>query len=437
VLLGGAAAVVAAAGVAVAVTGPFPGAGHGGGGAASNGTATSLSAVTRRLLQARTNVSATLGYAGSYHVTGRGGGTITWLPAPGRVIGQGQVLYRVGNGTPVVLLYGLVPAWRALSEGMHGADVRQLNRALVALGCATRAALDPASKYFTAETAYALQKLQARLGLAQTGTLPLGQAVFLPSAIRVTTVSANLGAPAGGMVFAATSARRVVTIALDAAQQSEVKAGDKVTITLPTGRVTPGVVSAVGKVATGGKSPTITVTVTLARPKAAGAWDQAPVTVSITTASVKNALVVPVGALLARASGGYAVEEVTGLDVAGLADRDLAALRATRIGFVFQHYFLAEHQSVLDNVADGLLYAGVSPARRRALAADALALVGLAGRPTARPTQLSGASGSGWRLPGPWPATPRSCWPTSPPATSTPPPARKCWPCSPDSTPPE
>jgi hypothetical protein len=312
VLAGGAAAVVAAAGVAVAVTGPFAGAGHAGGGTAAGGYPASLSTVTRRLLQARTNVSATLGYAGSYTVAGHGGGTITWLPAPGRVIREGQVLYRVNNGTPVVLLYGRVPAWRALSEGMHGADVRQLNRALVALGCATRAQLDPDSKYFTAETAYALEKLQARLGLAQTGTLPLGQAVFLPSAIRVTTVPASLGAPAAGTVLAATSARHVVTIALDAAQQSQVKAGDKVRVTLPTGRVTPGVVAAVGKVATGGSNPTITVTVTLAHPKAAGALDQAPVTVSITTASVKNALVVPVDALLARAVGGYAVEEVTG-----------------------------------------------------------------------------------------------------------------------------
>jgi hypothetical protein len=112
-------------------------------------------------------------------------------------------------------------------------------------------------------------------------------------------------------VLAATSARHVVTIALDAAQQSQVKAGDKVMITLPTGRVTPGVVSSVGKVATGSDSPKVTVTVTLNHPKAAGALHQAPVTVSITTATVKHALVVPVDALLARAAGGYAVEEVS------------------------------------------------------------------------------------------------------------------------------
>jgi putative ABC transport system ATP-binding protein len=81
---------------------------------------------------------------------------------------------------------------------------------------------------------------------------------------------------------------------------------------------------------------------------------------------------------------------VTGLDIAQLTDRRLAALRASRIGFVFQQFFLAEHQSVLGNVADGLLYAGVPRAARRRLALDALDRVGLAHKAAARPTQLSG-----------------------------------------------
>jgi len=81
---------------------------------------------------------------------------------------------------------------------------------------------------------------------------------------------------------------------------------------------------------------------------------------------------------------------VTGLDLATLSDRDVAALRARRIGFVFQQFFLAEHATILDNVADGLLYAGYPIAQRRERAAEALALVGLADRPDARPTQLSG-----------------------------------------------
>jgi putative ABC transport system ATP-binding protein len=81
---------------------------------------------------------------------------------------------------------------------------------------------------------------------------------------------------------------------------------------------------------------------------------------------------------------------VTGLDVAQLPDRQLSALRARRVGFVFQQFFLAEHQSVLGNVADGLLYAGIRRDERRRLAAAALERVGLAGRAAARPTQLSG-----------------------------------------------
>ena len=81
---------------------------------------------------------------------------------------------------------------------------------------------------------------------------------------------------------------------------------------------------------------------------------------------------------------------ITGLDVARMRDGELAAMRASRIGFVFQQFFLAEHQSVLGNVADGLLYAAVRRGRRRELALQALERVGLAHRAAARPVQLSG-----------------------------------------------
>jgi len=81
---------------------------------------------------------------------------------------------------------------------------------------------------------------------------------------------------------------------------------------------------------------------------------------------------------------------ITGLDAAAMTDRQLSALRAARIGFVFQQFFLAEHQTALGNVADGLLYAGIRRGVQRRLALQALDRVGLAHRAAARPTQLSG-----------------------------------------------
>ena len=152
-------------------------------------------------------------------------------------------------------------------------------------------------------------------------------------------MSAQLGGSTqtGQTVMQATSTTRQVQVALDASQQTDVAVGDKVTITLPNNQTTPGVVSSVGTVATcpsssgsggsgsssaapgtdtcssgssGSTTPTITVDVTPSDPAATGTWDQAPVQVGITTASVPNALVVPVTALLAQSGGGYAVEVV-------------------------------------------------------------------------------------------------------------------------------
>jgi hypothetical protein len=313
------AALLVAAGVAGAVTsGVFGGSGSPGGGAVSSGYKTSTATVKRQTLTAQATVNATLGYAGSYTVTGKGGGTLTWLPAEGKVIRQGQVLYRVDNRVPAILLYGKVPLWRTLAETVTGQDVAQLNHDLVALGYSNSADIAALGwDYFGWDTKYALQQLQAAVGMTTpagiaTGTLALGQAVFQPSAIRVGSVPASLGNPAAGAIFTASSARRIVTIKLDASQQGEVKAGDEVSITLPGGTTIPGVISSVGKVATTNSSgtTTITVDVTLKRPKAAGDLVQAPVTVTITTGSVSNVLVVPVTALLSQLPGGYAVEVV-------------------------------------------------------------------------------------------------------------------------------
>jgi putative ABC transport system ATP-binding protein len=103
--------------------------------------------------------------------------------------------------------------------------------------------------------------------------------------------------------------------------------------------------------------------------------------------SGKSTLLHLMGTLERPSSGRVSI---TGVDVAELSDRELAAVRATRIGFVFQLFFLAEHSSVLENVADGLLYAGAAVGERRERAAEALTRVGLGKRLSARPPQLSG-----------------------------------------------
>lgn len=345
-------AVVVAAGVAGAdAAGLFNGSGSPVTGSGS-GYKTGTAAVRRGTLTEQAQQNGTLGNAGSYTVvfpsspesgpppgsgsgSGSGSGTYTWLPTAGQTIRQGHVLYRV-SGTPVVLLYGRSPAYRSLSEGMTGQDVRQLNTGLVKLGYATVAALGPKSvwNYFSGETAYALEQLQSHHGLTVTGALPLGQAVFLPGPAQVNALGTGVvpGAPAtaGSVVLTATSVTPVVTIDLDASLQGQVRAGDKVSITLPAGAVTPGVITQVSNVATSsssssssgtgngngsgngsGSGATITVLVSLVHPKAAGHLNQAPVEVTITTGSASNVLIVPVNALLAQPGAGYAVE-VTG-----------------------------------------------------------------------------------------------------------------------------
>jgi hypothetical protein len=279
--------------------------------------APATAAVTRQDLSATMPVTATLGYAGSYPVTGRGSGTLTWLPSAGQVIGEGQVLYTADLTSPVVLLYGSVPDWRALGEGVTGQDVAQLNHDLVDLGYVSRADVVAAGwDYYSWETASGVRRMEQHVGVAfPPGSLALGQVVFEPVALRVARVTGSLGGPASGPVLTATSDRHVVMIPLDVSMQSQVKAGDAVSVTLPDGAATHGRISSVGMVAAAAPGPqgspvtTIAVQVTLADPGAAGTLDQAPVTVDITTAASPGpVLAVPVTALLARSPNAYVVE---------------------------------------------------------------------------------------------------------------------------------
>jgi hypothetical protein len=283
--------------------------------AASSTATTGLAKVTKGDLAARSVQNGTLGYAGDYEVVNKASGTLTALPKVGDRVRTGTVLYRV-DGKPVVLLKGAqTPVYRALSKGMKGADVQQLNAALVALGYTTSAKLDPNSDEFSSATYYALKKLQGDVGLDKTGQLELGQVVFVPTdEVRITKVDGVRGSSAAPnqAVVHVSSTERQVSVALRASQQASVAVGDEVAITMPSGKPTPGKVSSVDKVATKDNDGNVTVTVliTPTKPAETGELDQTPVQVSIVSDKVKGVLSVPVTALLALAGGGYAVEVV-------------------------------------------------------------------------------------------------------------------------------
>jgi hypothetical protein len=287
------------------------------------------------------------------------GTTYTWLPQAGEVIKQDQPVYSVSN-EPVPLLYGSIAAYRAFYAGMSdGGDVGELTHDLIALGYGDGLAQ---SDHYSSATAAAVDRWQKALGLPETGEILLGEVVFEPGPIRVTSVTPSVDSSAGGgggggggssggggTVLTATSTTPVVTVDLDVTQEYLVKPGDTVSVVLPDGTTTvSGHVETVGNVATcpgggstgtgngsssssggsGGQSPcsstgsggssgsnstpTVTVTITLDSTPSGAALDQAPVNVNITSQQVDNVLAVPVNALLALAGGGFGVDVVTG-----------------------------------------------------------------------------------------------------------------------------
>ena len=241
--------------------------------------------------------------------------TFTELPQLGALLHRGQSVYQV-NDESIPLFYGPVPLFRALYLGVSsGLDVGELNENLVALGFEHAGS----GEAFTPSTEAAVEAWQRSLGEPANGVVDLGDIVVEPGPLEIANVNVDLGQSAsnGLAVLTATSRTPVVTIDLDASEQSEVKVGDAVTITLPNNANVPGVVTSVGTVAvapsasSSSSGPTITVIVTPTKPSTIVNYDQAPVNVAITNATVSNVLTVPIDSLLAPAGGGYAVEEVS------------------------------------------------------------------------------------------------------------------------------
>jgi peptidoglycan hydrolase-like protein with peptidoglycan-binding domain len=282
-------------------------------------SSTSTAKVIRTDLSTTLSVNGTLAYLGQGDLVNQTNGVaFTALPAPGAVIGRGQAAFEV-DGRAIPLLLGARPAWRTLGPGVtDGPDVRQLEENLVALGFA-----DPkvviVDNHFSAGTTAAVRRWQRSLGRPATGRVAVGDAVWSPAPIRVGAVPIQLGSPAaaGTVVATVTSTVRGVTVPMLVSQLHLTQAGDAVHVDLPNGAATIGTVSAVSPVASdrsdgppNGQPAEVDVTVALADQNILGSLDQAPVTVDITDASVRGVLAVPVGALVAPADGGFALEVV-------------------------------------------------------------------------------------------------------------------------------
>lgn len=255
-----------------------------------------------------------------YAAINQASGTYTELPETGDRVGCGDVLQRVDD-EPVLLLCGIVPAYRDVAIGDEGKDVRQLNRNLHRLGYDADAGveIDPGDDCFTWRTQLALMRLQQDTGFDDvTGALEVDDAVFLPGPVRIGKVAGQLGGAArpGADVAYATSDTLVVQVDLDASQQGEVREGDRARIMLPGNRSAKGRVDRLGSVAQTTEeddvpaSATIPAFISLDKPGQARGLDEAPVQVEVATRGVQSALSVPVTALVGRSGGGFAVEVV-------------------------------------------------------------------------------------------------------------------------------
>jgi peptidoglycan hydrolase-like protein with peptidoglycan-binding domain len=322
-VLGAAVAALLVAGGLVFVLG---GSGDGGEATAAPSASGFTGTVARRTLAEHLTASGTIGYAGETTVLARLSGTATALPRVGDVIRRGGRLYAVA-GEPVLLMYGAVPAYRTLAEGVtEGRDVEQLARNLAALG------YDPGTvdEDFTAATAEAVRAWQERLGLEATGEVELGRVAFLRGPQRVTSLVATLGEGLGGggggeageeseppstPVLHTSSTRRIVSVRLEADQQSVTQPGQKVKVVLPGGAEVPGEVTGLTAVAAsageGGPGeetePGVEATVAVTGAHRIPALDGASVNVLFTERVRRNVLSVPLTALIAIGGERFAV----------------------------------------------------------------------------------------------------------------------------------
>ncbi|GIE68967.1 HlyD family secretion protein [Actinoplanes palleronii] len=278
---------------------------------------------TMDLIDERT-VSGTLGFGPARVVKGAGDGVLTTLPAVGTKVRRGTALYRVDD-KPVTVFYGATPLFRTVDKiGLHGRDVLEIRRNLSALGYSSRSTdrdvsddslLDAIERWERDRDHVPSGAQRATLSDLPGPSLTPGEVVVLAGPGRVSDVTAQAGDPVAGPLLSITSTAAVVSVPMSPADAATVHSGMAVTVIAPDGASSPAKITAVGRAVTeGDESAKLSVTVTPDKPLSA--YDAAPVQVRITTLSRKGVLAVPVGALVALAEGGYAVQRTDGSLVA-------------------------------------------------------------------------------------------------------------------------
>jgi peptidoglycan hydrolase-like protein with peptidoglycan-binding domain len=271
--------------------------------------------VVRTDVEARTDLPGGLAYVADRVVLNRlagpeGGATLTAVAAEGTVVRRGETLFSLDE-RPVVLLLGSTPAWRALRVGVAGADVKQLERNLAALGYGGFTVDDT----FVSATRAAVRRWQRDIGARVDGVVDLGEVVFFPSEVRIDQlplVPGGVVSP-GAQVLTVGSNAPVVTLDLEPTQLSLLSVGDKVIVRLADGAQTPGKVVSVGQEAGAageeqpGEVQTVPATVSLKSPADAAGLAGSSATVTVVTDTSDDVLAVPVTALLA-VPGGYVVQ---------------------------------------------------------------------------------------------------------------------------------
>ncbi|MEO3753446.1 peptidoglycan-binding protein [Streptomyces sp. B6B3] len=328
-------AAIAAVGVAGFATEGFGGVGGGDAGAATEtpeGPPATAEVQTTTLTQTE-EVTGSLGYGDPVTVeaptapaepdatgdsAGAGGGTVTWLPAPGSTVKRGEPLYTV-NARPVTLLYGEQPFYRTLEPGAEGTDVELLEHNLVELGYSGFTADDE----YTDATAEAVWDWQEDVGRVATGTVSPAEVAVTDGAVRVQQAHIAPGAPATGPVLDVTGTQRRIHVDLDAELEHLVAQDAEAEVELPDGTRLDAVIAEIGAATAeetgqdatqGGEAAPVTIPLTLsvADQQALGDYQAAPVTVRLAAEEREDVLAVPVNALVALREGGYGLEVVEG-----------------------------------------------------------------------------------------------------------------------------